>query len=60
MSRFTEGDRKKMNEMKRFVVVQVGMGWEVEVDGQVWRFPSWEMVMEWCSENHVPCVVVRG
>lgn len=45
--------------MKRFVVEETEMGWEVEVNGQVWRFPSWNMVMGWCSENHGPCVVEK-
>lgn len=48
-----------MDEMRRFVVEETDMGFEVEVDGFVWRFPTWEGVTEWCSENHGPCCVER-
>ena len=46
-------------EVKRVVAKEAegGMGWEVEVDGQTWRWPSWEMMVQEVSRMVGACVV---
>ena len=46
-------------DMKQFTAVEAenGMGWDVDVNGQTWRFASVEAMMEWMDETQGACKV---
>jgi len=49
----------KQQEVKKVVVKETDMGFEVEVNGRVWRWPTWEMMMKEVEQMVGPCGVER-